>query len=352
MGNSSNKAFLKKQLDAWKLRHSNGNETEMKSPKRRALFLGSALFALTHNTAWAETWPARPIKLIVPFPAGGSTDRIGRLLATKVSAALGQSVVVENVGGAGGTIGMTRVAKSTADGYTFGVGANSTQAISTFLYDNLPYDPLKDFVSVGKVAEFSNVLLVNEKLPVKTVQDLINLAKAKPGLVTYSSPGVGTTSHLSGELFQNLAKISVTHVPYKGAAAAQADLLAGHVDFMFDVLGTAMGLADSGKLRVLANTGRSRLKQYPDVPTIAETVPGYDLTGWFAVFAPSGVPSDIVERMNSVINKAMNEPDVVETLLKTGYESVTGTPADLTRQLEQDLATWGPIIKSIKAKTQ
>jgi len=321
-----------------------------KFKQRRALLLSAPMLALAPRAAWAQDWPTRPIKLIVPFPPGGPTDRIGRLLADHLGKSLGQPVVVDNVGGAGGTIGMARVAKAAPDGYTLGLGATSTQAISTFLYDQLPYDPLKDFTSISKVSEYSNVLLVNAQQPIYTVKDLIALAQAKPGQITYASAGTGTSAHLSGELFQNMAKVKVTHVPYKGAAAALTGLIAGNVVFMFDLLGTAPSLAESGRLRILASTGRARFKQYPNLPTVAETVPGYEVSGWFAAFGPPGLPEPIVEQINREIGKAMADADVSAALLRMGYESAVSSPAELNRQIEQDLATWGPIVRATNAK--
>lgn len=321
-----------------------------KFEQRRALLLGTPMLALAPCAAWAQDWPARPIRLVVPFPPGGPTDRIGRLLADRLGKALGQPVVIDNVGGAGGTIGMARVAKAAPDGYTLGLGATSTQAISTFLYDQLSYDPLKDFTSISKVSEYSNVLLVNAQQPIHTVKDLIALALAKPGQITFGSAGTGTSAHLSGELFQNMAKIKVSHVPYKGAAAALTALLAGDIVFMFDILGTATGLAESGRVRILASTGHTRLKQYPDLPTVAETVPDYEVSGWFAVFGPPGLPEPIVEQLNREIGHAMADTEVSATLLKMGYESAVSSPAELNRQIEQDLATWGPIVRATNAK--
>lgn len=321
-----------------------------KFKQRRALLLGAPMLALAPRATWAQDWPARPIRLIVPFPPGGPTDRIGRLLADRLGKTLGQPVIVDNAGGAGGTIGMARVAKAAPDGYTLGLGATSTQAISTFLYDQLPYDPLKDFTSISKVSEYSNVLLVNPQQPIHSVKDLIALAQAKPGQITFGSAGTGTSAHLSGELFQNMAKIKLTHVPYKGAAAALTALLAGDIVFMFDLLGNAPSMAESGRLRILASTGRARFKQYPDLPTVSETVPGYEVSGWFAVFGPPGLPAPIVEQLNREIGRAMADAEVSAALLKMGYDSAVSSPAELNRQIEQDLATWGPIVKATHAK--
>lgn len=311
-----------------------------------------ALSLCTGMPAYSQdgVWPSKPIKWIVPYPPGGSTDVISRFMANKLQAALGQPIVVENVGGMAGGVGTRRLAQAPADGYTIGTAINGTLAIIPHIYSNLGYDPIKDFTPIARFANYVNVLVVNSKEPYKTVADLVNAAKAKPGSINYASPGNGSMGHLSAEMFASAAGVKFTHVPYKGAAAAMTDLLGGRVTFMFDLVVTSQPFLQADKLRALATTGRERLTREPNLPTISETFPGSEAVGWFAVAAPAGVPRDIVNRLNSEIAKILLMPDTIKLFTAQGFDVAYSTPEQLGELVRKDLPLWGRIVKSSDAK--
>jgi len=303
--------------------------------------------------AAAQNYPSKPIRFVVPFAAGGGTDFVARIVGQRLNEALGQPLVIDNRGGAGGAIGTELAAKAAPDGYTLLLGSAGPLAIQPGLSARLPYDPLRDFAPVTLVCSMPYLLLVHPSLPAKNVQELIALARAKPGQLNFGAPGSGTTTHLATELFKMLAKIDVVHVPYKGVAPALADLLAGQVQFMSGDLSTVLPQVKAGRLRALAVTGAQRSTIVPDLPTIAESgVPGYAASGWFGVLAPAATPRSIVTRLNAVIVKGITNADARERLAALGGEVVANTPAEFAAYLRDDLAKWSKLIKAIGLKPE
>ncbi len=286
--------------------------------KTLALIAATAAFALTAANASAQSYPARPVKLVVPDSAGGAPDQLARLIAERMSTGLGQQVVVDNRAGAGGVLGAEAVAKSAPDGYTLLMTATSIYAILPNLPKNLPYDAKKDFVPIARIATAANVLVVNSSLPAKSVAELVKLAKDKPGELNYASAGVGTPAHLAGEMLNLLADIKVAHVPYKGAAPALLDVIAGNAQYMITSPIAAGAHMAGGRVRALATTGSERNPSVPDLPTIADTVPGYEITQTWGIVAPAGTPPDVVRRLGDEIAKVMSMPDVKERVVAIG----------------------------------
>ena len=312
--------------------------------------LGTLLACLA-SAAWAQAYPNHPIRLVVPFPAGGTTDILARDAAPKLTEALGQSVVVDNRPGAGGNIGADLVAKSAPDGYTLLMGTVGTHAINPSLYAKMPYDHVKDFAPVVLVAGVPNVLVVNPSLPVNSVADLIKLAKSKPGAINFASSGNGTSIHLSGELFKTMAGVDMTHVPYKGSAPALTDLMGGQVQVMFDNLPSSLQQIKAGKLRAIAVTSAKRSPALPDVPTIAESgLPGFEASSWFGVLAPAGTPPAIVARLNAEINKWLQSPEGKEQLLGQGAQAAGGTPEQFAAHIRAETDKWAKVVKASGAK--
>ncbi len=309
-----------------------------------ALIAGAALPLVAQAQA-ASDWPNKPIRWVVPFPPGGAMDAIARLLGEKAGKTLGQPFVVENRAGAGGNIGADAVAKAPADGYTIMI-TSIGMATNKPLYGKLSYDPVKDFAPVSLLAVVPNVLVTNATQPsVRSVADVIAAARQQPGRLTYASAGNGTSIHLAGEMFTSLAKVDMLHIPYKGSGPALADLLGGQVNYMFDSITSARPHLQSGKLRALAVTTAKRSKSLPDVPTMAEAgVAGYDVSPWFAVFAPAGTPPAIVARLNKVLVETMQQPEVQERLQGIGAEPVGSSPEQLAAHLARESATWTRLI--------
>lgn len=322
--------------------------------KRRSTLalLGTAALAgagLLPHAALAQAdgaWPAKPIKWVVPFPPGGAMDVIARTLGEKAGRTLGQPFVIENRPGAGGNIGADAVAKSPADGYTIMI-TSIGMATNKALYPRLSYDPQKDFAPVSLLAVVPNVLVVNaSKTADKSVADVIARAKRDPGKLTYASAGNGTSIHLAGEVFASMAGLDLLHVPYKGSGPAVTDMLGGQVDLMFDSITSARPHIQAGKLRALGVTSAKRSATLPDVPTIAEAgVPGYEVSPWFAVFAPAGTPQAIVAKINAALIDAMKQPDTVAKFETIGAEPIGSTPQQLATHLDKELARWGKLIK-------
>jgi len=319
----------------------------------------TALVALASAYASAQTYPSKPIRLVVPFPPGGTTDILARDVGQRLTETLGQSVVIDNRPGAAGNVGSDIVAKSAPDGYTLLMCTVSSHAINPGLYSKLPYDHIKDFAPVILVARVPNVLEVNPAVPVNTVSDLIKLAKEKPGQINFASSGSGTSIHLSGELFKTMAGVDMVHVPYKGSAPALVDLVSGQVQVMFDNLPSSLGQINAGKLRAIAVTSAQRSPALPDLPTIAESgLPGFEATSWFGVLAPAGTPPAIVNRLNAEINKWLQSPDGKEKLLAQGAlieprgESVTagGSPEQFAAFIRAETEKWAKVIKASGAK--
>ncbi len=304
--------------------------------------------------ALAQSYPAKPIRFVVPYPPGGSVDIAARAVGQKLSEAWGQPVVVDNRAGAGGNIGADLVAKSPADGYTLLMGAVATHAINPTLYAKIPYDPVRDFTPVALVVQVPNILVVNPSVPAKSVKELIELARAKPGTLNFGSGSTGSTGHLAGELFNTMAGVKMVHIPYKGAAPAMADLLAGQVHLMFDNLANALPNVKAGRLRALAVTTLARSPAVPDLPTIAESgLPGFDLTTWFGVMVPAGTPPEIVAKLNAEIVRALATKDMHERLEKMGAEAPTNnTPERFAAFIRSEAAKYAKVVKESGAKVE
>ena len=292
------------------------------------------------------TYPTKPVRLVVPFPAGGTTDILARAVAQKLSETWGQQVIVDNRPGAGGNIGSELVAKSPPDGYTLLMGTVGTHAINPSLYAKMPYDHVKDFVPVILVAGVPNVLVVNPSLPVNSVQELIAYAKANPNKLNFASSGNGTSIHLSGELFKTMTGVQMTHVPYKGSAPALTDLIGGQVQLMFDNLPSSLQFIKAGKLRALAVTSLARSSTLPELPTLAESgLPGFEASSWFGVLAPAGTPNDIVKKLNGEIAAWLASPDAKEKLAAQGAIAAGGTPDTFVTHIAAESAKWAKVVK-------
>jgi len=297
--------------------------------------------------ALAQSYPSKAIKLIVPFPPGGAIDALARMLAQKMSESWNQPVVVENRPGAGGIIGTEATAKAAPDGYTLGMGAVSTHAINAGLYKKLPYDPVKDFAAVAPVAIVPNLIVVNPSLPVTSIAELIALARQKPCALSYASAGAGTTLHISCELFKNLAKVDIVHVPYKGSGPAVTDVIGGQVPIMCDSITSSLPHIKAGKLRVLGITSAKRSSTLPQAPTIAESgLPGYEMNPWFGLFAPAGTPPAIVNKLNAEVGRILALQDVKERLFGIGAEPMSGTPEQFAAIVRTDVDKWVKLVKS------
>lgn len=293
------------------------------------------------------SFPKQPVTLVVPFPAGGPTDAMARLLAQKLSERLGQQVVIDNRGGAGGGIAAELVARAPADGHTLFFGTTGTMSINPSLYKKLRYDPVKDFAPVSLMATTMNVLVVNPEVPAKNLAELVQLAKSKPGELAYGSAGNGSSNHLSGELFKSITGVQVSHVPYRGSAPAMIDLLGGRIAMMFDTIAVQTQNIAVGKVRALAVTGPKRSPLLPEVPTAQEAgLKGFDVTIWFGVLAPAGTPAPIIERLNRDIVAVMAADDMRKRMQADGAEARTTTPAEFAALIKQDTAKWAPVVKA------
>jgi len=306
----------------------------------RWTLIASLAFSAFVASAQAQSYPTQPIKLVVPFPAGGGVDLVARIIAPALSDQLGQPVIVENRGGAGGALGAVAVAQSPADGYTLLIGANSTHGTNPSIQSKPTYDPVKDFAPVVLISTSPFFLLTPPSLPVDSAEGLVALAKRDPGNLNFGSYGIGSINHLTGELFNSMAGIQANHVPYRGSAPALTDLIAGRIDFVFDGVST-LGYVKSGSLRALATAGAKRAANLPERPTIAETaVPGFDVSLWFGVFAPAGTPTPVVELLNTKANAALTNPSVREGIEKIGMEIAGGNAAVLANQVSNELRKW------------
>jgi tripartite-type tricarboxylate transporter receptor subunit TctC len=295
-------------------------------------------------------FPNKPIHLVVTFPSGGAPDILARLFSER--AQLGQPIVVDNKPGAGGNIGADFVAKSPADGHTLVVGTVGTHSINGALYSKMPYDMVKDFAPVGHIASAPNLLVVTNDLPVKTVGELIAYMKANPNKLSFGSPGIGSSVHVSGELFKSLTGTQMTHVPYKGRQFAIPDLVGGQIQLMFDNMPSALPMAKEGKIRAIAQTTLKRSAAAPDVPTVAETVPGFEATTWFAMFAPAGTPRDVVAKLNTEIQRVFSIPDVQDKLKQLGLEPSVSTPDELAAYQAKEIVKWAKVVKDSGAKAE
>ena len=320
--------------------------------RNAALALGTTFAALASLSApaSAQGFPTKPVRLVVTFPAAGAPDILARLFADK--AQFGQPVVVDNVAGAGGNIGADKVAKSPPDGYTLVMGTVGTHSINGSLYPKMPYDMVRDFTPVGHVASAPNLLVVTNDLPVKSVAELITYMKAHPNKLSFGSPGIGSSVHVSGELFKSLTGTTMQHVPYKGRQFAIPDLVGGQIQLMFDNMPSALPMAKDGKIRALAVTTAKRSPAAPEVPTVAETVPGFEATTWFAMFAPAGTPPAVVARINAEMQRVFKLPDVVDKLKTLGLEPWISTPEELAKYQASEIVKWAKVVKDSGAKAE
>ena len=316
-----------------------------------AIAASASVTLLSGSVAHAQTYPTKPVKMVVPFPPGGSLDIAGRLIAQKLTDAWGQSVVVENKPGAGGNIGADFVAKSPPDGYTILLGALSTHAVNPTLYAKMPYDAAKDFAPITLIAVTPNVLVVNAVSPVNNVKEFIAYAKANPGKLAFGSGSNGSAGHLAGELFKVETGTDAVHVPFKGGAPATQALLAGDTQFMFDNLANAMVQVKAGKLKALAVTTAERSKLVPELPTMAEAgLPGFDISTWYGFFAPAGTPPPIIAKWNADVAKILNAPDVRAKLMADGAEPAPNTPEQFAQMIARELTKYARIVKASGAK--
>jgi tripartite-type tricarboxylate transporter receptor subunit TctC len=322
------------------------------NPGVRLLALCALVLAALPSAVLAQPWPARPIRLVCPFPPGGGTDVVSRLVAEKLGTALSSSVVVDNKPGAGGNLGLDQVAKAAPDGYTLGMGQTSNLAINPTLYSSLPFNPLKDFAPVALVASQPMVLIVRNDAPWKTLAELVQAAKAKPGSVTMASAGSGTVGHLAGEMFARQAGIDFVHVPYKGASPALTDLMGGQVAIFFASAGAVVPqLTPGGRVRALAVSSAQRMARLPNVPTIAESgYPGFEATDWKGVVAPAGTPPAIVDRINAEIVRMLQSKDAVDKLAAEGSDPLGGSPEKFAEFLKSENVKWSRIVRESGAK--
>ena len=301
--------------------------------------------------AAAQTYPSRPITLVVPFPPGGSATIIARIIADKMSEGLGQQIVIDNRGGAGGSIAARQVAKSAPDGATLLLAFTGTLAVSPLIFANVGYDPRKDFAGIGLIGMAPSVLAVNPSVPARSVADLIGIAKAEPGKIQYGSPGIGTTNHLAGELLAAMTGIRITHIPYKGTGPAITDLLGGHIAMMFAPIPAAHGNVSAGALRALGVTSLKRSSLWPDIPTVAETgLPGFEVVQRSTLLAPAGTPRPIIERLNKELNAVLATDDVRRRLAVEGGEPVPGAPEEYAADIDREEMRWAKLVATIGLK--
>jgi tripartite-type tricarboxylate transporter receptor subunit TctC len=308
-----------------------------------SIMLAAALLAASAAVAQASDteWPQRPIRLIVPFPAGASTDIIARIVGQKLSQGLGQQIVIENRAGASGNIGADAIAKAAPDGYTIGLATASTHAVAASLNPNLPYDPIKDFAPVAMLGSQPYVLVVHPALPARNLAELIALAKAKPGTLNYGSAGVASVAHLATALFASMAGIDITHVPYKSSAQSVTDMITGRLDMQFATIAPSLPNIQAGQLRALATSGKTRVAVLPQVPTVAEAgIAGYEAALWVAVVAPAATPMTIIARLNRMVNEILNSTDGTEALIAQGMTAEAGAPDAVTQRIRDDIAKW------------
>ncbi len=310
----------------------------------------ACVLALSAGAVCAQEFPTRPIRLLVGFAPGGPTDITARLAAQHLSETLNQQVVVDNRPGAGGTVAMTTLTQAAPDGYTLSLCANGEMAISPNLRPNLAYDPLKSVAFISRIGASQLVLVVHPSLPVKSVADLIALAKARPGAINFASSGIGSTAHLSSELFKHMAGINIVHVPYKGAGPALTDLIGGQVQMLITGFSGAAPHVKSGKLRALGATGAKRMSAMPLLPTIGETVPGYEVTSWYGIVAPAATPRALITKLHGVLAAMVRKPEVAARLVSLGIEPEGSSPEEFLDQTRREIAKWAKVIKQAGVK--
>jgi tripartite-type tricarboxylate transporter receptor subunit TctC len=317
----------------------------------RRLLLALAATPLLCASAFAQAWPAKPIRIVVPFPPGGGTDTIARETSQRVAAATGWTFVIDNKPGAGGNLGVDAVAKSPADGYTLVLGQTSNLAINPTLYAKMPYDPQKDLAPIVLVANAPLVMVTGVGTPYKTLAEAVNAAKAKPGTLNFASPGNGTVAHLTSELFQKAAGVNTQHVPYKGAAQALTDVMSGTVELYMSSVPTLIGHIKNNKLRPLAVTSAKRVDDLPNVPTINESgYKGFDAVTWFGLLTPAGTPKDVIAKLNAEFNKALQSPELRKKLGDEGADPAGGTAEQFAALIKDEIPRWGKVVKDSGAK--
>jgi tripartite-type tricarboxylate transporter receptor subunit TctC len=315
-----------------------------------ALFCASVLHT---GLAVAQAWPTKPIRLMVPFPPGGSTDIVARIVAQKLGERLGQPLVIENRGGGGGTIGTAATAKASPDGYSLAVASTSTHVVAPGVYPKLEYDPIKDFAPVGLMAVSPYLLVVNPGVPARTLKELVTLAKKQPGKLNYASAGIGSTTHLAMEMLKNVTSTYMLHIPYSGNGPAGTAVVSGQVEILFGSLPALLPHAKSGRVRALAVGTPKRSPSLPDVPTVAESgYPGFDASLWLAFVAPAGTPQPVIDRINKELVAVIAAPDTREALDKAGAEPLTGTPADLAALIRDGIPKYAAVIKAAGVKPE
>lgn len=316
-----------------------------------ALMLAAALGLAATGAAVAQAdWPTKTVRIVVPFAPGGTTDLTARVVAEQLSQSLKQTFVVDNKAGAGGNLGANEVAKAAPDGYTFLMGTPGTQSINQFLYPKMPYDTARDLVPVSFVVRVPNVLMLNPGVPAKNIKELIALAKARPGAISYGSPGNGSTGHLSTELFKTQAGVFVTHIPYRGSGPMLQDLMAGQIQMSIDNLPSALPLIQSGKLVALGVTSERPVPTLPGVPPVASVLPGYVAEAWFVLVAPAGTPAPIIDKLSAEVDRILKKPEVVERFAKLGATPVGGTPKQLGDFIAAETVKWKEVVKTSGAK--
>ena len=316
---------------------------------KQCIILGAALLAAA-TTALAQNYPSRPVRFVVPYAPGGSTDTLARAMGSKLSELLGQQVVVDNRPGANGDIGMTIVAKAPPDGYSIVLGYIANLGIGPSLYDKMPYDPVKDFASITQVAGASNIFVTHPSLPAKNFKEFIAYTKANPKKVSFATAGVASVGHLTGELLNDMAGIDMLHVPYKGSGQAISDLVGGHIKVMISGMASTLPHVRSGKLNGIVTTGIKRTPATQDIPTIAETYPGFESSSWFGVLAPAGTAKPIITRLNADIHKSLQDPAVVKRLEGVGFEITYGTPEQFSAYIKSEIKKWAKVVKASGAK--
>ena len=326
----------------------------MNTLRRHTVMLSLAATALA-SPAWADTWPSRPIKWIVPFPPGGPTDIFSRTVAQQLQVALGQPVVVENRGGAGGGVGMQALAKAAPDGYTIGLSTTGTHTINPALYgDRVGYDPIKDFTPLTMAVSYVNMLVINANHPAKNLKELVDYARANPGKVSFGSAGNGSSNHLSGEVLKMMTGAQMQHVPYRGSALAMNDTLSGQITFMFDVLNVAIPQSRSGRVRALAVTSNKRSPYLPEVPTMEEAgVPGYSAAGsdlWFGIMAPAGLPKPVADKLQSELVKVLRSAEMRQAIRAQFFEPYTSSAEEFLKVIRTDGAKWAKIVQESGAR--
>ena len=317
--------------------------------KNKAVIIGAAMSAAlaASGGVYAQSYPDKTVRVVVPFAPGGSTDIVARIMSQKLTERLKQSVVIDNRGGGGGNIGSDLVAKAPPDGYTLLIGTVGSLTINPSLYKKMPYDPLRDLTPLAYFGSTPNVLVVHTSLPVRSVKELIALARSKPGQLNYASAGTGGSVHLAGELFKSLAKVDMVHVPYKGSGPALIDLLGGQTQLMFSTMPPALPHVKSGRLRALGMTGAKRSPLVPDLPTIAESdLPGYEITQWWGLLGPAAMPAAIVTRLNSETNAILQQPDVKERFASEGADTAPNTPVWFASYMKSEVAKWAKVVKA------